>query len=67
MLAGFIGKDIQVGGEAMFNMDLNTERHECSATRPETDMHKGDEETKTNGVFEAYTSSVNRAVNSLAT
>jgi E3 ubiquitin-protein ligase HUWE1 len=61
------GKEIQVGGEDMpemvSNMASNTERHECFAARPKTEVHKSDEETKRNDVSEASISSVNKAMN----
>ena len=61
------GNKIQVGGEAMpetvSNMTSDTERHEYFIARPETEMHKIDEETKMNGVFEASISGVNKPMN----
>ena len=61
------GNKMQVGGEAMpetvSNMTSDTERHEYFIARPETEMHKIDEETKMNGVFEASISSVNKPMN----
>lgn len=61
------GNEIQVGGEVMpetvSNMTSDTERHEYFVARPETEMHKTDEETKMNGVSEASISGVNKAMN----
>ena len=61
------GNKIQVGGEAMpetvSNMTSDTEIHEYFITKPKTEMHKTDEETKMNGVFEASISGVNKPMN----
>lgn len=62
-----MGKYIQVEGEAMpqiiSSMDLNIERNECSTTKHGIDIHKDDEETKKNGVYEASISSVKKDMN----
>lgn len=56
-----MGKETQAMPEMVSNVALNTERDECSTTRPETEIHKSDVETKTNGVSEASISGVNKA------
>ena len=44
-------------------MTSDTKRHEYFIARPKTEMHKTDEETKMNGVFEASISGVNKPMN----
>jgi len=41
-----MGKETQAMPEMVSNVALNTERDECSTTRPETEIHKSDVETK---------------------